>query len=64
MKTIELSRRSFIIGSGAGALGISFGAMDFANAQAAAFSPVAWVSIGADNTATIFSAASKWAKAP
>jgi isoquinoline 1-oxidoreductase subunit beta len=55
----DISRRAFVVGSGAGALGISFGAMDFAKAQAAAFTPIAWVVIGADNTATIYSAASE-----
>jgi isoquinoline 1-oxidoreductase subunit beta len=55
----SLSRRSFIIGTGAGALGISFGATDFAAAQATAFSPVAWVVIAPDNSATIYSAGSE-----
>ena len=63
MNNLQISRRSFIIGSGAGALGISFGSMDFAQAQAqaasAGFSPIAWVNIAVDNTATIFSAASE-----
>ena len=59
MNNIQLSRRSFVLGSGAGVLGISFGAIDFANAQTSAFSPVAWVSIGTDNTATIYSAGSE-----
>jgi isoquinoline 1-oxidoreductase subunit beta len=58
MISTQISRRSFIVGSGAGALGISFGTMDFAQAQAP-FSPVAWVNIAADNTATIYSAASE-----
>lgn len=59
MKPIQLSRRSFIVGSGAGVLGIGFGAMDFASAQSGPFSPVAWVVISADNIATIYSAASE-----
>jgi isoquinoline 1-oxidoreductase subunit beta len=59
MTSIQLSRRSFIVGTGAGALGISFGAMEFAQAQMAEFSPVAWVNIAPDNSATIYSAASE-----
>jgi len=59
MNSIQLSRRSFIVGTGAGALGISFGAMEFAQAQTADFSPVAWVNIAPDNTATIYSAGSE-----
>jgi isoquinoline 1-oxidoreductase subunit beta len=59
MISTQISRRSFIVGSGAGALGISFGTMDFAQAQAAPFTPIAWVNIAADNTATVYSAASE-----
>lgn len=59
MKSIQLSRRSFMVGSGAGVIGIGFGAMEFANAQAGPFSPVAWVVIAPDNTTTIYSAASE-----
>ena len=59
MISTQISRRSFIVGSGAGALGISFGTMDFAQAQNAAFAPIAWVVIAADNTATIYSAGSE-----
>lgn len=54
-----LSRRSFIVGTGAGALAISFGAADFASAQAAAASPIAWVVIAPDSSTTIYSAASE-----
>lgn len=54
-----LSRRSFILGSGAFTIGLGLGALapDAARAQAAqgGFSPVAWVSIGPDNIATIYS---------
>lgn len=57
--TLPISRRSFIVGSGAGALGISFGALDLAHAQTGPFAPVAWVSIAADNTTTIYSAGSE-----
>lgn len=61
MTTTQLSRRSFIVGSGAGALGIGFGSFDLAQAQAQAgpFSPIAWVHIAPDNTATIYSAGSE-----
>jgi isoquinoline 1-oxidoreductase subunit beta len=59
MISTQISRRSFIVGSGAGALGISFGSMDFAQAQTAPFTPIAWVVIAADNTATIYSAGSE-----
>lgn len=59
MISTQISRRSFIVGSGAGALGISFGTMDFAQAQTAPFTPIAWVNIAPDNTATIYSAASE-----
>lgn len=54
---VPVSRRAFVVGSGAAVIGISFGALaPKAAAQNAAFSPVAWVSIAADNTATIYSA--------
>ena len=56
---ITLSRRSFIVGTGAGALAISFGAAEFASAQSAAFTPIAWVVIAPDNSTTIYSAASE-----
>ncbi len=58
---LNISRRSFVVGSGTSALGISFGAVSslaphMAHAQNTSFSPVAWVSIAPDNTATIYSA--------
>ena len=61
MTTLNISRRSFVVGSGTSALGISFGAASsfapqMAHAQNTSFSPVAWVSIAPDNTATIYSA--------
>jgi isoquinoline 1-oxidoreductase subunit beta len=59
MTDLTLSRRQFILGAGASAVGISFGPMDFAQAQASSFSPIAWVSIAPDNTATIYSAGSE-----
>jgi isoquinoline 1-oxidoreductase subunit beta len=64
----SLSRRQFVVGSSASAvtLGIGFGAFDPAHAQAQAAAPapalsnpaapMAWVVIGTDNTATIYSA--------
>ncbi len=57
----SISRRSFVVGTGSAAIGVSFGALapTAATAQAGAFSPVAWVSIAADNTATIYSAAAE-----
>jgi isoquinoline 1-oxidoreductase beta subunit len=62
--SVPISRRSFVVGSGAGALGISFGAVSSlapltAHAQNTSFSPVVWVSIAPDNTATIHSAAAE-----
>jgi isoquinoline 1-oxidoreductase beta subunit len=54
-----LSRRSFLVGSGAVTVGLAFGALPKAQAQPAGFSPVAWVTIAADNTATIYSPASE-----
>ncbi len=58
MKNTSISRRAFVVGSGAAVVGITFGAFTAqeATAQSAAFSPVAWVNIAADNTATIYSA--------
>jgi isoquinoline 1-oxidoreductase subunit beta len=55
---LSISRRSFVVGTGSAAIGVSFGALAplAATAQAGAFSPVAWVSIAPDNTATIYSA--------
>ncbi len=61
MTTLQISRRSFVAGTGASALGISFGALtpQLVAAQNTSFSPVAWVSIAPDNTATIYSAAAE-----
>ncbi|MEN9538230.1 MAG: Isoquinoline 1-oxidoreductase subunit beta [Pseudomonadota bacterium] len=57
----DVSRRSFLVGSGAVTLGLSFGplATGLAQAQGTAFSPIAWVSIGVDNVTTIYSPASE-----
>ncbi len=64
---LVMNRRSFVMGAGAGAIGLSFGGLtSVLSAQAAAqsaaftaFTPIAWVNIAADNTATIYSAASE-----
>ena len=57
----SVSRRSFILGSGAFTIGLGLGALgpDAALAQQAGFSPVAWVTIAPDNTATIYSPGSE-----
>jgi isoquinoline 1-oxidoreductase subunit beta len=61
----KISRRSFVIGTGSGAIGLSFGAAVStfaalnASAQTTSFTPIAWVNIAPDNTATIYSPASE-----
>lgn len=56
----QISRRAFVLGSSAFSIGMGFGLLpDQAQAQASGFSPVAWVSIGADDTVTIYSPASE-----
>lgn len=59
--TAALSRRSFLLGTGAMTVGVSFGLLDpsAAQAQTTGFAPVAWVSIGPDNIATIYSPGSE-----
>lgn len=59
--TAALSRRSFLLGTGAMTVGVSFGLLDpsSAQAQATGFAPVAWVNIDADNIATIYSPAAE-----
>jgi isoquinoline 1-oxidoreductase beta subunit len=56
-----LSRRSFVLGGGAVTVGLAFGTTGCATTQApiTTFSPIAWVTIGSDNSATIFSAAAE-----
>ena len=60
-----ISRRSFVIGTGTGAIGISFGAAVStfaalnATAQTTSFTPIAWVNIAPNNTATIYSPGSE-----
>lgn len=62
---VRLSRRGFLIGSGAASVGLLMGALKPSLAlaqqaeQAAGFSPIAWVRLHPDNTATIYSAASE-----
>jgi isoquinoline 1-oxidoreductase subunit beta len=57
----SLSRRGFILGGGAATVGLAFGATGCATTPPgpASFTPVAWVTIGRDNVATIYSAASE-----
>ncbi len=62
MKTVaELSRRSFLAGSGTLALSVSFGltASQLAQAQTANFNPNGWVNISADGTVTLMSPAAE-----
>lgn len=60
--TTELSRRSFLVGSGALTLGVSFGlgTAELAQAQGAAgFNPNGWVHFGTDGSVTLMSPASE-----
>jgi isoquinoline 1-oxidoreductase beta subunit len=64
MSTHHLSRRSFVLGSGGVALGLSFGltGAELAQAQtpgADGFGPNAWININADGQATLYSPASE-----
>lgn len=56
-----LSRRSFIVGSGSLAVGVSFGLSQaqLAQAQAADFNPNGWVNIAANGTVTLMSPAAE-----
>lgn len=56
-----LSRRSFIVGSGSFAVGVSFGlnGAQLAQAQAADFNPNGWVNIAANGTVTLMSPAAE-----
>lgn len=70
METKTLSRRAFLVGSGAATLGVVMGGwaasrgdtawlLPGAHAANAPFSPIAWVNLAADNTAVIYSPASE-----
>src|SRR5690606_26483678 len=64
MTVQSISRRTFLVGSGTTVVGVMVGGLGVANVALAAeqaasggtsASPVAWVSIAADNTVTIYS---------
>jgi hypothetical protein len=56
-----ISRRTFLVSSGAAAIAVTFGAGSFneALAQAREFAPNAWMRVGADGIVTIFSPAAE-----
>jgi len=56
----SISRRAFLISSGAAAVGIAFGSFSKRIfAQAEPFSPNGWVRVGTDDIVTIYSPASE-----
>jgi isoquinoline 1-oxidoreductase beta subunit len=54
-----LSRRSFVVGTGAAAIAVGFGSLPDLAAAAGPFTANAWVTIGDDGTVTIMSPASE-----
>jgi isoquinoline 1-oxidoreductase beta subunit len=60
IETQALSRRSFLVGTGAASVGVAFGPLaSRAFAAAAPYQAGAWVTIGADNSITVVSPASE-----
>ena len=64
VKTLTLSRRQFLVGSGSIAIGVAFGvpaltASKKALAQSAGLAPNQWVTIGTDGIVTILSPGSE-----
>jgi len=52
-----ISRRAFLISSGAASIGIVFGSLKRAFAQSAAFMPNGWARVGTDNIVTVYAPA-------
>ena len=54
-----ISRRAFLVSSGAASVAIAFGRVGKAFAQAANFSPNGWARVGTDNIVTVYAPASE-----